>query len=266
VATKDRRIADVTKKILGATESAKTRGEQAAEQLKEKLADGDWTSAGGRLGNYSTFVSILGMGDVLRGQKDGWARIEQYAYGQAFKCIANPFGLSSFKIAVPAAYLLVLDEQPLLTRYLALASKDEKRGFTNQTFAANFVAALAERASGDKKASKRPLGIYEAIFDSWNKPTDLAKAIHAACEHHLEGVGLKDNVGEFEHLELVPVEVAALRAVREKEGLELPEVDHPLLQTPLANIPRKPTYQPEKDVLLQKWLKAGPKEARALKR
>jgi hypothetical protein len=155
VATKDRRIADLTKKILGATESAKTRGEQAAEQLKEKLADGDWTSAGGRLGNYSTFVSILGMGDVLRGQKDGWARIEQYAYGQAFKCIANPFGLSSFKIAVPAAYLLVLDEQSLLTRYLALASKDEKRGFTNQTFAANFVAALAGRASGELAPARR---------------------------------------------------------------------------------------------------------------
>jgi len=53
--------------------------------------------------------------------------------------------------------------------------------------------------------------------------------------------------------------------VREREGLELPEVDHPLLQTPLANIPRKPTYRSEKDPLLQKWLKLARKKVPGLK-
>jgi len=152
---------------------------------------------GGRLENHARFTSVLGMGEVLRGEDQGWSKVEQYAYRQVFECIGNPFALSSFKIAVPAAYLLLLDERALLKRFLSLASKDETRGFKGQTWAANFVAALAARVSGDKKPPTRPLGIYEAIFDAWCKPKELAKAVHAACERHLEGVGLTENIGEF---------------------------------------------------------------------
>lgn len=81
---------------------------------------------------------------------------------------------------------------------------------------------------------------------------------------HLEGAGLTSAIGEFEDMELVPIELAALRVVREAEGLAFPESDHPLLHTPLADIPSKPTYKPAGDDLLQSWLAAARRENRSL--
>jgi hypothetical protein len=39
--------------------------------------------------------------------------------------------------------------------------------------------------------------------------------------------------------------------------LKAPEVKRPLLDTPLANIPREPTYRPADDAMLQRWLEAA---------
>jgi hypothetical protein len=260
LATKDRRISAFTKKILGATDAMKARSARADAQFAEELAAGELKQAAGKLADHAKFEARLAMGEVLQGHDAGWEKIERFAYLAVIECIANPFALDPFGIAVPAAYMVYLEEQALAKRYLELAAADKQRGLRPTSVAGNFVATLAERARGEKGGPKRPMGVYEGIFESWSKPKELAKAVAAACEHHLEGIGQGDNIGEFERIPLVPVEIAALRPVRAKEGLELPDVDHPLLQTPLAKIPSKRTYDRAKDERLERFLEAARRE------
>ena len=86
-------------------------------------------------------------------------------------------------------------------------------------------------------------GPYADIFNHWNNPGNLAPAIFAACEYHLQqAVEPKGyEIHEFNRapFTLLPVEILALRSVRERLGLPMPEVDHPLLTSPLVtNLPR----------------------------
>lgn len=86
-------------------------------------------------------------------------------------------------------------------------------------------------------------GPYADIFNHWNSPDNLASAISAACDYHLQrAIEPKGyEIHEFNRapFTLLPVEILALRSVREKLGLPMPEVDHPLLTSPLVtNLPR----------------------------
>ncbi len=86
-------------------------------------------------------------------------------------------------------------------------------------------------------------GVYSAIFDHWESPDELAAAIYSACDYHLARTGDPKGYDIYEfnlsQWQLLPIEILALRSVREKLGLPMPEVDHPLLNTPLVkNLPR----------------------------
>lgn len=83
---------------------------------------------------------------------------------------------------------------------------------------------------------------YSAIFIHWEAPDELASAIAAACDYHLsravEPRGYEIHEFNRAPFTLLPVEILALRSVREKLGLRMPEVDHPLLNSPLVrNLP-----------------------------
>jgi hypothetical protein len=255
---RDRRIDKVEKWLLESDDKALRKDAAKAEkELDELIADGRWKVAGVRLSIQAMRLGRLGMRDVLQGRPEGWLDIERRLYRGIYRCIANPFGLSGNEIGTKLAYLIFVDDRNRLRQFTDLAEEGGIRGLCDSTHAGNFMAILAARALGRKAPKKRDLGVYEGLLDAWKKPKAFAAAVEQACEKHLQGMGLTEDIGEFEDLQLVPIEIAAVRALREKEELEFPEVDHPLLQTPLADIPQRPTYQPAEDAPLQRYLAAA---------
>lgn len=85
-----------------------------------------------------------------------------------------------------------------------------------------------------------------------------------ACDYHLA-----QSVDAQEHRQFVwapydlfPVDILAIARVREKQGLPMPEVDHPLMQTPLAKPPPndvRPHMPPDPllDAVIEKARKQG---------
>ena len=239
---RDSRVDRLTKGFLGLQDDWKREEtERAAKEHREAVADpGTWRIAFGRCGRHAMGPARLGMRDVLRGHPAGWEAIERRVYRSVYEGIANPFALAGLKVGTRAAYMLYLDELDLAKRYLARSEKAEgaSRALGKRTHAGNFMVVLAARALGTKKKLvERELGVYEQVLAHWNDAKAFAKAIEAACEYHLTGTGSSDLAGEFEDMELVPIELAAVRGVREKEGLAFPASDHPLLTTPLAGDP-----------------------------
>jgi hypothetical protein len=108
------------------------------------------------------------------------------------------------------------------------------------------------------------LGVYRAIFDSWHEPVDFASALLDACDYHLDHATYSDADKEFltAPYDLFPVDIVAIARVREKQGLPMPELDHPLMKTPLAKPPPndvRPRMPPDPllDAVIAKARKEG---------
>lgn len=84
------------------------------------------------------------------------------------------------------------------------------------------------------------LGVYQNIVDAWNEPSSLERAIETICDFHCQRIEDK-SAGFFPEFrsppfDLVPAEVLAINSVRRALGLNVPNVEHPLLEAPF-NLP-----------------------------
>jgi hypothetical protein len=92
---------------------------------------------------------------------------------------------------------------------------------------------------------QRDLGPYAKVLEHWDTPDQLADAIYDVCDYHCRN--MEDTGGdwdpEFDHppFDLLPCEILAIYAMRQKLGLTTPKVEHPLLATPLVNLTPDPT-------------------------
>lgn len=101
---------------------------------------------------------------------------------------------------------------------------------------------LWQRLSIDDGLEPSSTGVYQGIFDAWSADSArLASPITDACDYHIARTQDPSDEGYPEFLEFFyaafPVEIIAIRRVREALGLATPEVEHPLLSTPLASPP-----------------------------
>jgi hypothetical protein len=85
-----------------------------------------------------------------------------------------------------------------------------------------------------------PLGVYQELLDAWSKDQDFAAAVVTACDYHGEH-SVEERIAHAEFVSdphnVFPAEILAVKRVREEEGLPWPTIDHPLLNTPLAQLP-----------------------------
>lgn len=104
-----------------------------------------------------------------------------------------------------------------------------------------FFLELYRRTSGRSVTPPRdlpPMGPYQGVFDFWNSPSAFADAIHIVCDYHCERtvVEVNDESDEPNYFgypeKMLPVEILAIKRMREEEGLEFPQTSHPLLDTP----------------------------------
>jgi hypothetical protein len=122
-----------------------------------------------------------------------------------------------------------------------------------------YAVALAHACATNVQplTGKLPLSVYSNVVAGWNDPAKLAAAIVAMCDYRLTRMEDTDeDIGEFCDIpyKIVPVEYLALGQVRKLQGLDLPRVDHHLLQTPFAKPPE--LISPVSDPLLDRSLAA----------
>jgi hypothetical protein len=82
--------------------------------------------------------------------------------------------------------------------------------------------------------------VYDNVFASWEDEPLLSKALYNICDYHVE----HSVEGKHAHAEFVvppynlfPIDILAIKRVREDLKLSWPSVSHPLLETPLARPP-----------------------------
>ena len=98
-----------------------------------------------------------------------------------------------------------------------------------------YAMSIGEEVPSPHAAAEQ--GPYRPIFDHWNDEDGLASAIEAICAVHCDQY--LNEVGVFSHFpkSVIPAEVLALHQIRTQLGLTTPDIDHPLLDSPFADVP-----------------------------
>ena len=225
-----------------------------AKILKNFNVPFDWISAK-ELIYISNWKMIQAAVDILEGAADGWTKARQSFcyYAWYLRILGGLQDLGRFnsfladEISFWMAYAIATREDSFadwLGRRMVESCQHRDTNFVwwEKRRLAPFVGELYARWR--KKpldfAPDVALGVYGKVLDAWDSPKDFAKALLDACDFHVQQARGED--GEFCHMpyDLAPFEILAVQRVRRDLGLPTPEIDHPLLQTPLARPPEQP--------------------------
>jgi hypothetical protein len=247
------------------------------EQEAECLAGYDrWESEGRHvkaLSRVRTFAMTVpmhrGFALVMRGDAGGWREIERWWLLESIASHWIGAHIAS-GAHVLLAYALALSEDApaewLATDLRARMAKypDAYAPASLPRFADHLQRAYAPGSKAGPGAIPE-LGPYADVFAAWDDPARLSGAIAAVCDHRLQTVASEraDDLPEFGFAPLLPVDVAAIATIRRRRGEVMPDVDHPLLRTPLAAIPTTRTYEPEGDPWFRRAVDAAVAEGRA---
>jgi len=122
-----------------------------------------------------------------------------------------------------------------------------------------FVRALLALHAGERPAVTPRLGPYREVLLHWHgDPRTFALRLADVLELHLQqALGAGSTSGDPPGL-LYPLEVLAVRAVRDGLGLPTPKVEHPLMYTNLAQMAPDPRW-PAHDLAARLERLAGPR-------
>lgn len=100
--------------------------------------------------------------------------------------------------------------------------------------------------SPDEGFSREPnIEAYRQIVDSWSTGGDALKnGLLSACDYHMQRIDYSKDDHEFynEVYAAFPLEILAIEQIRKGLGMETPQVEHPLMKTPLAFPPAGPLF------------------------
>ena len=118
---------------------------------------------------------------------------------------------------------------------------DEEQGWF-ELFAYRMFAStpFGDKARLPKVLAEKPIGPYQSVLDHWDKQEDFVDAMRAICDYHCEQMELRSAHHAWapfdaEPFDLVPYEILAIYKLRAEQGLDTPEIDHPLLKLPTAS-------------------------------
>jgi len=119
-------------------------------------------------------------------------------------------------------------------------------------FALRLFAIWKGLPSFESDLDVQPLGIYEDVLDSWFNLSKLEQNLAVACDYHVHQA-FDDSDNDTQEFfvplyDLFPVEILAIKRIREDLGQPIPNITHPLLQTTLAEPPSN--LVPSNDQLL----------------
>lgn len=209
----------------------------------------------------SGWYGMLAVNRLLKGDTNGWGDLQlsflYRAWPTRFVLARQTAGLSKAKLQVHehllgfAHALAIRDDSfadiqgPTLLESLR-GGNERYQGWKNRAFEIFIVklyAILRKLPFEVNESFDCHLGVYQQVFDKWHSPTSLANVLYDACEHHWQETNDADllgHIGAFSWSPYgsFPVDLLAIRRVREDLGLETPEIDHPLTNTLIAHLPQ----------------------------
>ncbi|ERI10319.1 hypothetical protein, partial [Aneurinibacillus aneurinilyticus] len=79
--------------------------------------------------------------------------------------------------------------------------------------------------------------VYQKLMRSWNDTNNFGEHLYELCDFHIYSLSdTPHKLSEILSFDCIPYDYYCIRLIREKEGLATPTIEHPLLQTPLAEI------------------------------
>jgi hypothetical protein len=254
--TVDRLVKQLSEWLAASSNRERLR-EFPRRDLARYVADNSESPAA-RLLNHSWWDGCEGTRLVLEGDESGWLLVQRsfwYTVWSARILLAKldmrkAEKLAAHSIVFPLVHALGNREDSfalwLGSRLVEALERRDKRiyGWHSAPFWV-MAPALFDLWQGTgaggvlSKFSLRPP--YAALIENWTRPERFLDALIVACRYHVEQA-FDDNADEprdfFQPLyNIFPIEMLAIKRIRQEQGLPMPEIDHPLMQTPLANPP-----------------------------
>jgi hypothetical protein len=230
--------------------------ERDAQYLREDLADGSpqaFQQIPDSLDALATYYGIRGVLDVIDGKSDGWKMISTAIdfRGWGVKIRSESFfrqsslGVTAVNLTnyiSRAACLACVSEKWCEMAEATLRRIDSNPDSADQGYwqfrrFEPFVIACCDIRNGSSAYDITEwIGDpYRDVLLAWNDESKLAGALNAVCDYHCQNM---DDTGgdwdpEFKHapFDLLACEIMLVTRVRERLGLSMPAVDHPLVKT-----------------------------------
>jgi len=218
--------------------------------------------AAGRLEQLSLVAGVKGVAGVCKGKPEGWnALYESYSYlswnvrvytglyqrGRISTGFDFSFPQNRALCSLAHAIAIQDDEFAEWCGQMLLSNYQIGDGPFNRWYCpfGSFLIELFARWKSLKIATtplpRPPLGVFQELLEAWNHDRDFASALIKACDYHVE----RSVDGKIAHAEFVripynvfPVDILAIKRIRDEAGLSWPTVQHPLLNTPMVTPPR----------------------------
>jgi hypothetical protein len=135
------------------------------------------------------------------------------------------------------ALLGVALHDPLAEPLYDMLRQEPEASFPEDDHLALFVRELLTIRAGERPTLTPRLGPYQDAFALWDGDSRLyGQRLAGLLDLHLEGSGPAGAPFDDPPCKLYPIEILALRIVRESLGLDMPKVDHPLMHTNLVTM------------------------------
>jgi hypothetical protein len=241
--------------------------------FQEKVGEGRAVVGLSRVQSYAFGVAQRrGLSLVLAGDPRGWCEVERgWLLDTVTAHWIGPHMASGASMLL--AHALALGEDVAAGWMVdALRARMEKDADLHGSQALPFfLHRLYDMALGGTAEplplEAPPLGPYQAVLDAWDAPEVLERALFDLCDHRLLGLGYPDRDDQDgwppRRPVILPLDIAAVAAVRRRRGEEMPTIVHPLTEPPLGAIPARRTYRPEEDPWFLRALDAAVAAGRA---
>ncbi|WP_010503808.1 hypothetical protein [Paenibacillus elgii] len=203
---------------------------------------------------------------ILNGEAEAWSLMEKQIFwlAQIIKSVPNSGKVVDWQLGGLIGLSLLWnhsDIAELVTEYAAkMFSKDPDYYSENKTHHV-FMACLSHKwKTGEMPELFKILpqdNVYVRLMNNWHSSENLKELLYEVCDFHIYSASdTPQKSKEILSFVYIPYDYYCIRLVRDKEGLDTPNIEHPLLQNPLGQIPKdRPGYDPESDEILQYVLK-----------
>lgn len=187
---------------------------------------------------------------ILNGEQEGWKYVTRFLYWEEhiLRRLFDYKEVSSRTIGCIIGLALLWDMKELaqLARdyFQMIFEKDAQRYALKETHHL-FMALLhdlfiTEQINQELYPVLPEQHVYRRLLDHWSTTDEalLRGLMGEICDYHIySSLDLTNKFAEILCLNYIPYEVRLIQKMRQAEGLNNVSVDHPLLTTPLAQIP-----------------------------
>ena len=187
---------------------------------------------------------------ILNGEKEGWKYITRFLLWEEhilqklfdYKEVAS----STIGSIIGLSLLWEMTDLTKLSReYFQLIFESNKDKYAQKETHHLFMALLLDlyhtgKINQELYAVLPEQNVYKKLLDNWYT-TDkelLGKLIFEICDVHIySSLDLKNKFSEILIMNYIPYDVRLIEKMRQDQGLATFNIEHPLLETQLANIP-----------------------------